>query len=116
MSSILVSLYLAINSLSFGLQGTKGKVSADVYQKVQNLCSLCDGPEDDKCAVSSSDYHKEAFKCMKDGKGDVAFVKIEMDSPKPFYDEANKTAYQYLCANGGRMGNVCITNILFEVW
>lgn len=82
---------------------TKGKVSADVYQKVQNLCSLCDGPEDDKCSVSSSDYHKEAFKCMKDGKGDVAFVKIEMDSPKPFYDEANKTAYQYLCANGGRM-------------
>lgn len=79
-------------------------------------CSLCDGPEDDKCSVSSSDYHKEAFKCMKDGKGDVAFVKIEMDSPKPFYDEANKTAYQYLCANGGRMGNVCITDILFEVW
>lgn len=83
--------------------GTKGKVSAAVYQKVQNLCSLCDGPEDDKCSITSSDYHKEAFKCMKDGKGDVAFVKIEMDSPKDFYDEDNKNAYQYLCANGGRM-------------
>ena len=45
---------------------------------------------------------------MKDGKGDVAFVKLQVDSPSDFYDKDNENDYRFLCQNGGRMGNVYI--------
>lgn len=96
----------------FGLLGTKDKVSAAAYEKVKNLCSLCAGTGNDKCSTNSSvnEYvsHKGAFKCMKDGKGDVAFVKLQVDSPSDFYDKDNENDYRFLCQNGGRMGNVYI--------
>lgn len=96
----------------FGLLGTKDKVSAAAYEKVKNLCSLCAGTGNGKCSTNSSVNvyvsHKGAFKCMKDGKGDVAFVKLQVDSPADFYDKDNQNDYQFLCQNGGRMGNVYI--------
>lgn len=107
-----IPFFLYFPSILFGLLGTKDKVSAAAYEKVKNLCSLCAGTGDDKCSTNSSvnEYvsHKGAFKCMKDGRGDVAFVKRQVDSPADFYDEDNKNDYQFLCKNGGRMGNVYI--------
>ena len=49
---------------------------------------------------------------MKDEKGDVAFVKLQVDSPADFYDKDNQNDYQFLCQNGGRKGNVYINEDL----
>lgn len=87
--------------------GTKDKVSASVYEKVSNLCNLCAGPESDKCTTNMEKnkyvgYHG-AFKCMADGKGDVAFVKyITTDEVTDGGNYGKPGDYQYLCPDGGR--------------
>lgn len=105
-------------------------MSASVYEKVSNLCNLCAGPESDKCTTNMEKnkyvgYHG-AFKCMADGKGDVAFVKYTTTKEVTDGGKYGKPGdYQYLCPDGGRKGNVfkygspiysaCDTN-LFPFW
>ncbi|XP_045712983.1 lactotransferrin [Phyllostomus hastatus] len=69
-----------------------------------NLCRLCAGAGEDKCACSSKEPYfgySGAFKCLQDGAGDVAFVK---DSTV-FENLPNKTErdqYELLCPDNTR--------------
>lgn len=74
-----------------------------------NLCALCLGTGADKCSADEdkNEYagHEGAFKCMVDGKGDVAFFKhgtVEKAIKKGNY--GNQTDYEYLCRDGSRKG------------
>lgn len=86
----------------------------DEASKYSNLCALCAGSGEYKCSKDSSknkyvSYHG-AFKCMGDGKGDVAFVKhtttqevVDIGGYGVVED------YQYLCKDGTRKGKTFIT-------
>ncbi|XP_036985916.2 lactotransferrin [Artibeus jamaicensis] len=69
-----------------------------------NLCRLCAGAGEDKCACSSREPYfgyAGALKCLQDGAGDVAFVK---DSTV-FENLPNKTErdqYELLCPDNTR--------------
>ena len=73
-----------------------------------NLCALCKGTGDNKCARSDIEPYYGyggAFKCMADGAGDVAFVKHT--TTKEMTDKGsygNMSDYQYLCDDGSRKG------------
>lgn len=69
-----------------------------------SLCSLCAGTGEDKCACSSREPYfgySGAFRCLKDGAGDVAFVK---DSTvfENLPDEADRDQYELLCPDNTR--------------
>ncbi|XP_020628634.1 melanotransferrin-like isoform X1 [Orbicella faveolata] len=80
----------------------------DEASKYKNLCELCAGTGTDKCTKDSSKnryvgYHG-AFKCMGDGKGDVAFVKHT--TTQEVVDDGGYGKvddYEYLCRNGTRI-------------
>ena len=59
------------------------------------MCELCSGSGDAKCDAKNEPYsgYDGAFKCLKDGAGDVAFIK---EATIPVDDKAN---YMLLCAN-----------------
>ncbi|XP_078349990.1 serotransferrin-like isoform X2 [Oculina patagonica] len=72
-----------------------------------NLCALCAGTGADKCSTNSSinKYvsHSGAFKCMADGKGDVAFLKHSIAEKMATSGEyGNSANYEYLCKDGTR--------------
>lgn len=77
--------------------------------KYSNLCELCNGTGDDKCSKELAKnayvgYHG-AFKCMGDGKGDVAFVKFTTTQEVVDGGGYGKVGdYEYLCKDGGRKG------------
>ncbi|XP_005383500.2 PREDICTED: lactotransferrin [Chinchilla lanigera] len=64
-----------------------------------NLCSLCAGTGTNKCAFSTQEPYfgySGAFKCLRDGVGDVAFIKASTvfeDLP----DKAQRDQYKLLC-------------------
>ncbi|CAH2246465.1 serotransferrin-B precursor [Pelobates cultripes] len=65
-----------------------------------NLCKQCGGKGKDKCARSNAEpyYNYEgAFQCLKDGKGEVAFVK-QTTVPSAKYDKD----YELLCPDNTR--------------
>nr|XP_025845550.1 lactotransferrin [Vulpes vulpes] len=69
-----------------------------------NLCRLCAGTEENKCACSSQEPYfgySGAFKCLQDGAGDVAFVR---DSTvfENLPDKADQDKYELLCLNNTR--------------
>ncbi|XP_008152421.2 lactotransferrin [Eptesicus fuscus] len=69
-----------------------------------NLCRLCAGTGENKCACSSQEPYfgySGAFKCLKDGVGDVAFVK---DSTlfENLPDKAERDQYELLCPDNTR--------------
>nr|K9IMD0.1 RecName: Full=Lactotransferrin; Short=Lactoferrin; AltName: Full=Draculin; AltName: Full=Draculin-1; Flags: Precursor [Desmodus rotundus] len=69
-----------------------------------NLCRLCAGTGADKCACSSKEPYfgySGAFKCLKDGAGDVAFVK---DSTvfENLPNKAERDQYELLCPDNTR--------------
>ncbi|XP_072642601.1 lactotransferrin [Canis lupus baileyi] len=69
-----------------------------------NLCRLCAGTEQNKCACSSQEPYfgySGAFKCLQDGAGDVAFVR---DSTvfENLPDKADQDKYELLCLNNTR--------------
>lgn len=72
-----------------------------------NLCALCAGTGADKCSTDSAknkyaDYIG-AFKCMGDGKGDVAFVKhTTTQEVVKSGGYGNLGDYEYLCKDGTR--------------
>jgi len=85
----------------------------DEASKYKNLCELCAGTGTDKCTKDSSKnryvgYHG-AFKCMGDGKGDVAFVKHT--TTQEVVDDGGYGKvddYEYLCRNGTRISKMFI--------
>ncbi|XP_059520279.1 lactotransferrin [Myotis daubentonii] len=69
-----------------------------------NLCRLCAGTGQNKCACSSEEPYfgySGAFKCLQDGAGDVAFVK---DSTlfENLPDKAERDQYELLCLDNTR--------------
>ncbi|XP_054450510.1 lactotransferrin [Pteronotus mesoamericanus] len=69
-----------------------------------NLCRLCVGTGEDKCACSSKEPYfgySGAFKCLKDGVGDVAFVK---DSTvfENLPNKSERDQYELLCPDNTR--------------
>ncbi|XP_065065275.1 serotransferrin-A-like [Rhopilema esculentum] len=65
----------------------------------EKLCSVCSGEGDAKCSRTSKEpyygYHG-AFKCMKDGAGDVAFIKESILMKLKPEEQAK---YKLLCPN-----------------
>ncbi|KAF7485492.1 lactotransferrin [Marmota monax] len=69
-----------------------------------NLCSLCVGTGGNKCAASSQEPYfgySGAFKCLRDGAGDVAFAK-ESTVFEDLPDEAERDKYELLCPDNTR--------------
>uniref|UniRef100_A0A8C8ZCE1 Lactotransferrin n=1 Tax=Prolemur simus TaxID=1328070 RepID=A0A8C8ZCE1_PROSS len=69
-----------------------------------NLCRLCTGTGENKCAFSSQEPYfgySGAFKCLKDGAGDVAFIR-ESTVFEDLQDEAERDQYELLCPDNTR--------------
>ncbi|XP_053456225.1 lactotransferrin [Nycticebus coucang] len=69
-----------------------------------SLCQLCVGKGADKCAASSQEPYfgyAGAFRCLKEGAGDVAFIK---DSTvfEELPDKAERAQYELLCPDNTR--------------
>lgn len=63
-----------------------------------NLCALCT----DECSKNGNySGYSGAFKCLKDGVGDVAFVKHTT------VPSAEASSYVYLCKDGTTKGRYC---------
>ncbi|XP_054022516.1 ovotransferrin [Dryobates pubescens] len=66
----------------------------------QKLCRQCKGDAKTKCSRSAPySGYSGAFQCLKDGKGDVAFVKhttVQENAP------GEKDGYELLCLDGSR--------------
>ena len=76
------------------------------------LCAICTGPGDAKCSRTASEPYygyQGAFKCMKDGAGDVAFIK---ESIMMALSPAEQAKYKLLCPDdtvkGMRFPIVCM--------
>ncbi|NXV22793.1 TRFE protein, partial [Cepphus grylle] len=67
---------------------------------VQKLCRQCKGDSKSKCSRTGPySGYSGAFHCLKDGKGDVAFVKhttVQENAPE------EKNEYELLCLDGSR--------------
>ncbi|KAM3931734.1 serotransferrin-like [Leptodactylus fuscus] len=66
--------------------------------KEEKLCKLCTGKKEWKCTMSDNEPYygyEGARRCLKDGGGDVAFVKHKM--PEKYHQD-----YELLCTNGER--------------
>ncbi|KAM5291956.1 lactotransferrin [Ctenodactylus gundi] len=64
-----------------------------------SLCRLCVGTGDNKCAFSSQEPYfgySGALKCLRDGAGDVAFIK-ESTVFEDLPDKAQRDEYKLLC-------------------
>ena len=85
----------------------------DKASNYSNLCELCAGTGKDKCSTdpSKNDYvgYHGAFKCMGDGKGDVAFVKHTTTQEVVATGQYGVVDdYEYLCRDGTRKSKTCI--------
>uniref|UniRef100_A0A4X2JSZ8 Transferrin-like domain-containing protein n=1 Tax=Vombatus ursinus TaxID=29139 RepID=A0A4X2JSZ8_VOMUR len=72
--------------------------------KNPKLCSLCAGKGGDKCACSDREPYfgySGAFQCLKDGTGDVSFVK-HTTVLENLQTEADKNNYELLCPDNTR--------------
>ncbi|XP_002813871.4 lactotransferrin [Pongo abelii] len=69
-----------------------------------NLCRLCAGTGENKCAFSSQEpyfSYSGAFKCLREGAGDVAFIR-ESTVFEDLSDEAERDEYELLCPDNTR--------------
>ncbi|XP_004034071.2 lactotransferrin [Gorilla gorilla gorilla] len=69
-----------------------------------NLCRLCAGTGENKCAFSSQEPYfgySGAFKCLREGAGDVAFIR-ESTVFEDLSDEAERDEYELLCPDNTR--------------
>lgn len=101
-----------ITILFFSLSG----INATAFS---NLCALCAGTGADKCSTDSAKNkyvsHVGAFKCMAEGKGDVAFLKhTKLQDAVESGNYGNLTDYELLCKDGTRKGNtvICLCSVL----
>ena len=77
------------------------KYNVDLRNATQ-LCAQCSGIGKNKCARSSSEPYYSydgALKCLKDGKGDVAFIKAST-----VLSDSSKANYELLCLDGSTKG------------
>ncbi|XP_039693491.1 lactotransferrin [Pteropus medius] len=68
-----------------------------------NLCQLCSGTGENKCACSSNEPYfgdSGAIKCLKDGAGEVAFVASTVF--ETLQDRAERDQYELLCLDNTR--------------
>ncbi|XP_075404016.1 lactotransferrin [Tenrec ecaudatus] len=73
-------------------------------KRFPNLCSLCAGEDANKCACNSKEPYFGywgAFRCLKEGPGEVAFVK---DSTifENIADKSERDQYELLCPDNTR--------------
>ena len=90
------------NPLSFA--GAKDKKYNPDMRNSTQLCSQCSGADDKNCARNSAEPYYDyggALKCLRDGKGDVAFVKA---STVLFASDAAN--YKLLCLDGTTKGKI----------
>ena len=90
-----ICIYISLTGAN-NVKYNKNKSGAD------KLCSLCTGAGNDKCDRGSKEPYygyEGAFKCLQDGKGDVAFVKQSTVLSK------NTSSYQLLCKDNTKKGN-----------
>ncbi|XP_017377193.1 lactotransferrin isoform X2 [Cebus imitator] len=69
-----------------------------------NLCDLCVGTGANKCAFSSKEpyfSYSGAFKCLRDGAGDVAFIR-ESTVFEDLPSQAERDQYELLCPDNTR--------------
>ncbi|XP_012519521.1 PREDICTED: serotransferrin [Propithecus coquereli] len=69
-----------------------------------SLCKLCAGTGTDKCACSSREPYfgySGAFKCLKDGVGDVCFVR-HLTVFENLANKADRDQYELLCLDNTR--------------
>ncbi|CAK9294532.1 unnamed protein product [Gordionus sp. m RMFG-2023] len=72
---------------------------------VDNMCELCAGTGEKHCSTSDDEYagYDGAFKCLRDGQGDIAFVKdatpLEMTKGQ-LRDGFKDTDFKLLCPDG----------------
>nr|XP_012326219.1 lactotransferrin [Aotus nancymaae] len=69
-----------------------------------NLCRLCVGTGANKCAFSSKEPYfgySGAFKCLRDGAGDVAFIR-ESTVFEDLPSQAERDEYELLCPDNTR--------------
>uniref|UniRef100_A0A8C5YGA1 Transferrin n=1 Tax=Microcebus murinus TaxID=30608 RepID=A0A8C5YGA1_MICMU len=69
-----------------------------------SLCQLCAGKGTDKCACSSREPYfgySGAFKCLKDGVGDVSFVR-HLTVFENLPNKADRDQYELLCLDNTR--------------
>ncbi|XP_006868875.1 PREDICTED: lactotransferrin [Chrysochloris asiatica] len=73
-------------------------------KRFPNLCRLCAGEGADKCACNSKEPYfgySGAFRCLKDGLGEVAFVK-ESTVFESLPNKADRDQYELLCPDNTR--------------
>ncbi|XP_053455568.1 inhibitor of carbonic anhydrase-like isoform X2 [Nycticebus coucang] len=73
-------------------------------KKFPSLCQLCAGKGTDKCACSSREPYfgySGAFKCLKDGVGDVCFVR-HLTVFENLAVKADRDQYELLCLDNTR--------------
>ncbi|XP_062970107.1 inhibitor of carbonic anhydrase-like isoform X2 [Cynocephalus volans] len=73
-------------------------------KKFPSLCQLCAGKGTDKCACSSHEPYfgySGAFKCLKNGEGDVCFVR-HMTVFENLEQKADRDQYELLCRDNTR--------------
>ena len=97
--------YLAVSKYSssniFTLNSVPTGASNLKYNRklygAEKLCRLCSGKGEDKCARNSREPYygyEGAFQCLKDGVGDVAFIKQSILTALSPQDQAK---YKLLC-------------------
>ncbi|XP_049726543.1 inhibitor of carbonic anhydrase-like isoform X1 [Elephas maximus indicus] len=73
-------------------------------ERFPNLCQLCAGARTAKCACNSQEPYfgySGAFRCLKDGVGDVCFVR-HMTVFENLPDKADRDQYELLCPDNTR--------------
>ncbi|KAL4677951.1 hypothetical protein H8959_020625 [Pygathrix nigripes] len=73
-------------------------------EQFPNLCRLCAGTGENKCAFSSQEPYfgySGAFKCLREGAGDVAFIR-ESTVFEDLSDPAERDKYELLCPDNTR--------------
>lgn len=96
----------------FLTQGANDKRYNPKLYGADKLCGICAGPGQFKCSRTNFEPYygyQGAFKCMKDGAGDVAFIKESIVMALSPEDQAK---YKLLCPDNTVKGTVFYTEIL----
>lgn len=93
----------------FLLGANDRKYNTDM-KNASKLCQLCSGAGSNKCSRSAKEpyySYSGAFKCLKDGTGDVAFIKAST-----VLADKDKDNYRLLCPDGSVTSRFIVRLIL----